>query len=280
MRDHLAATRGNSTDDRRHSSSTTTLLILPRELRDSIYGYLWDEETISNIRKSLKQAPDSFPDPHENINERRRPWFLDPRHLGQEVTEEIAESFFRHYNGFEMKSAQHIESILKHEFFGLNMRLCDHAISSLTVCVNLDRADAHHISRVELKAHLPKLVTLLPVLAPDFVLTFRFCSKYQVDFFGCVCRVQDQCPVRRNNIAFADSVSNTLQTVKDFVQDFESVRNRKVLLRLEVGRYYESLCRVVKGVIKLTLDDIDNDEATWLRRMTEIKESHEIVRSL
>lgn len=240
-------------------------LPLPRELRDTVYNYLWDEETAKKTNLSLDPSLDNFPDRHETAG-KRLPWFFKPRYLGQETTEEIVESFYRFCPTLEVKSARYIKPMLEKDFFGVNMRLREHTISAFTVSVQADTWNPEYINTVQLGNYLSTLLHDLPVLTSSFTLTLCLRATYRFYYLECKCASDQHCPVRHSNIEFADRVWHALKAVNDFVYDFELERDRKVVLCLEVENDYKTS----KATMGLTLEDIDKDQEAWLKRLRQL----------
>jgi hypothetical protein len=91
--------------------TTAFLSALPRELRDHVYSYLWDDEDIvRQTKRSVREYCWSY-----RMPEFCAPSYVQPDHVGQIVAEELALSVYKKAFGTKLQvtvSAGHIHKFL------------------------------------------------------------------------------------------------------------------------------------------------------------------------
>lgn len=91
--------------------TTAFLSALPRELRDHVYSYLWDDEDIvRQTKRSVREYAWSY-----RMPEFCAPSYVQPDHVGQIVAEELALSVYKKAFGTKLQvtvSAGHIHKFL------------------------------------------------------------------------------------------------------------------------------------------------------------------------
>ncbi|KAF3053205.1 hypothetical protein E8E11_011714 [Didymella keratinophila] len=104
---------------------------LPRELRDHVYTYLWDDEDIvRQTKRSVREYAWSY-----RMPEFCAPAYVQPDHVGQVVAEELALSIYKKAFGTKLHvtvSAGHIHKFLAANPLKSNLKPAD-AIKSLDI---------------------------------------------------------------------------------------------------------------------------------------------------
>lgn len=111
--------------------TTAFLSALPRELRDQVYSYLWDDEDIiRQTKRSVREYAWSY-----RMPEFCAPPYVQPDHVGQLVAEELAISIYKRAFGTKLHvtvSAGHIHKFLAANPLKSSLRPID-CIRALTI---------------------------------------------------------------------------------------------------------------------------------------------------
>lgn len=111
--------------------TTAFLSALPRELRDHVYSYLWDDEDIvRQTKRSVREYAWSY-----RMPEFCAPSYVQPDHVGQTVAEELALSIYKKAFGTKLHvtvSAGHLHKFLAANPLKSTLRPAD-SIKSLTI---------------------------------------------------------------------------------------------------------------------------------------------------
>jgi hypothetical protein len=104
--------------------TTAFLSALPRELRDHVYSYLWDDEDIvRQTKRSVREYAWSY-----RMPEFCAPSYVQPDHVGQTVAEELALSIYKKAFGRKLHvtvSAGHIHKFLAANPLKSNLKPAD-----------------------------------------------------------------------------------------------------------------------------------------------------------
>lgn len=124
-------------------------LHLPRELRDTIYTYVFDPDTIKAVHGSIFRqtrhrvlsANPIWTSPQEWLT------FLQPTHVEEKTRVELVDYFSKHNTNLEARGRHDLATLLARNLFGTGIRLYDVAIPALVV--HLGSVENMEISHME-----------------------------------------------------------------------------------------------------------------------------------
>jgi hypothetical protein len=136
---------------------------LPQELRDKVYGHIWDEETVNLYFKSSQMSSGVAKNP-------RPPRFLDRDVVGQQFAKEALEGLFWEARTFEVGDVRFSRKFLYAENYGLGIRAIDCQLRGVTFVQPLVQDAFEHV-RSSFEENLRPLFRM--DLRPGFVLTIK-----------------------------------------------------------------------------------------------------------
>lgn len=125
--------------------TTAFLSALPRELRDHVYSYLWDDEDIvRQTKRSVREYAWSY-----RMPEFCAPPYVQPDHVGQVVAEELALSIYKKAFGTKLNvtvSAGHLHKFLAANPLKSTLKPAD-CIKALTIEWYPNEYSVHDVAR-------------------------------------------------------------------------------------------------------------------------------------
>lgn len=122
---------------------------LPRELRDTIYAYVFDPDTMRVAHDSIFRQTKYRSLSADPIWTSPQEWltFLQPTHVEDKTRVELVEYFSKHNTNLEARGRHDLATLLARDLFGTGIRLYSVAIPALAV--HLGKVEDMDISHME-----------------------------------------------------------------------------------------------------------------------------------